>query len=348
MKVQFPNMQRKDPTVDAGQQVNYGPAKRVAFRGRWYALLILVLSPVAFFLWKISEDTILVQANGILTTNPIILSASQRGFVDDVSISPGDRITQGQILVTLDSPRLHVKSDVLQVSLAELLAAQEETRENVLSILAAQTASLERAKSELLKIRESYQVLERKDLMTNVRQLQINTDRRDLNIQIVENQLAIENAKLSIHSGAIAAAIRDIRLKIALVKVQRDLMHVRAVDEGTINKVFVVAGEFVAEGDILAEVSNYHKPVVDVYLKPERMEFAVMGNVATITFPDGSSYTGVIREPVQITEIIPAALAGPFEGSVSAVKVVLSFENPPESWIEGLPVKVRFRRIGAK
>jgi multidrug resistance efflux pump len=346
MKVQFPNQHRTDPTKDAGQKVDYAPAKRVAFRARWYVLLVVIFSPVAFFLWQISKDDILVRSSGIVTTNPVILSASQAGYVSDISVSPGDQVTRGQSIIKLSSPELEVKLGVLENSQSALLAAQVETRKNVLGILEAQAESLERAKAAQMEIRRSYEILERKDLMTNARQIQLDSDRLDLNVQIVENQLAVEDAKARLHSGGISAAIRDIDLEIALVNVQRDLMKIRAVDAGTVNKLFVVVGEYVEEGDILAELSNYEKPVVNVYLNPERMKFAVEGNVATIIFPDGSKYSGVVSEPVQITETIPAALAGPFEGSKSAVKVVLSFDDPPATWIEGLPVEVRFQRGG--
>ena len=82
--------------------------------------------------------------------------------------------------------------------------------------------------------------------------------------------------------------------------------------------------------------------MVDVYLKPKRMEYKRIGQMTTVTLPNGDKLRAQIKEPVQIVEKLLGALAGPFEESKTAIKAVLHFENPPQRWIEGLPVKVLF------
>lgn len=52
MKIKFSSAKEQQPTQEQGLQVLYAPGKRLAFRVRWYLILLAVLSPL---LWLIGR-----------------------------------------------------------------------------------------------------------------------------------------------------------------------------------------------------------------------------------------------------------------------------------------------------
>ncbi|WP_303844683.1 hypothetical protein [Aeromonas sobria] len=56
MKVTFNPPKKQDATSDQGIRVLYAPAKRIAFRARWYLILLLAFSPVIILLWYLGRE----------------------------------------------------------------------------------------------------------------------------------------------------------------------------------------------------------------------------------------------------------------------------------------------------
>ena len=61
----------------------------------------------------IFNEEVLVTADGILTTNPIILNASQTAYIEAVNVKPGDKVTDQQVLLQMNSPLLKAELNVL-------------------------------------------------------------------------------------------------------------------------------------------------------------------------------------------------------------------------------------------
>lgn len=191
----------------------------------------------------------------------------------------------------------------------------------------------------------NYDKLKEKGLISLNDQLALIQAHRTIQSDISDLKLAYERAESFHYTKELADAIRTIELDIAIADARQQQLSVRAKQEGIVNQVFAKAGEYVAEGSTLAEISNHPEPVVHLYLKPERMSYARAGQLATIRLPNGSSYRGKIKDPAQVVEKIPASFVGPFEGSKRAIKVVIHFDSQPEYWIEGLPVEVELDRF---
>ncbi len=89
MKVRFTSNKERNPTQDGGLKVIYAPSKRIAYRLRWYLILLVVASPFIWFSSKLIGTMVLVD------TPAPYRSASDRsartGKWCDTSVKCGDR-----------------------------------------------------------------------------------------------------------------------------------------------------------------------------------------------------------------------------------------------------------------
>lgn len=342
MEVKFDGVKKSEPDRDDGFKVGYASAKRLGFQLRWRLMILIVLSPLLFMGWFFIQDRLLVRADGILTTEPIQLRAFKTGFVSDIAVSPGDQIVAGQLLFDLSSPEIDQQIEVWIENLTMLSEYREEMLADVSKTLSDFGEKLETSREEQDAVDDSYDKLAKKGLFRLSDQMQLSELNRSLSQeekQFLLDAIRVESLR---YTHDLSVEIRDIEMEIAIAKVKQKQLDVRSAQAGVLNRLYVNEGEFVAEGEPLAEVSNYRSPVVNVYLKPERMSYAKVGETVTITLPDRSRYSGTIKEPPSVTETVPASLAGPFEGSSRLIKVVVEFDEAPEVWFEGLPVKVKF------
>ena len=342
MEVRFQGIKSQDPTQDQGLRVTYAAAKRTGFSLRWRLMLLIVISPVLLWLWLVFQGTVLVRADGIVTTEPVQLRASQPSFVNEVVVNPGDRVAAGQTIIDLSSPEIDTRIQIWNENLEELVAFRGTVISNLDSILEDYGKKLAVSRERQNVISDRYEQLEQKQLFTLRDQMDLNELQRDFAQDEKDQLVDLERLKSVQFTDELAEAIREAELEIAVAEVQQAQLNIRADREGTVNRIYAQPGEFVTEGQPLAEISNYETPVVNVYLPTKNLAQAYIGKEVSIVLPGRKVVAGIVRDPVQVTETIPASLAGPFEGSQVAIKVVVQFVEPPETWIEGLPVRVRF------
>lgn len=342
MEVKFERLKETDPTAHDGFKVGYADAKRAGFRWRWRFMLLLVISPILIWGWMVMQDQVLTRADGILTSEPIQMRASEAGFVTAVMVAPGDRVEVGQQLFDLSSPETDRKISHWQGNLSKLVEYQDHMIAELRGALASHQQKLDDSRAKQDEIAQSYRQLAEKGLFKLSDQMQLNEMRRSLSQDERQQMVDLERLESLRFTHDLADEIREIELQIAVAEVQQTQLDSRSDRSGVVNRLYVKEGEYVTEGDLLIELSNFETPVINVFLKPERMGQATVGNKVVIILPDRTRYDGVVLEPPQITETIPASLAGPFEGSARAIKVVVAFDEMPATWIEGLPVIVRF------
>jgi multidrug resistance efflux pump len=342
MKVRFKGLRTPEPEQQRGFKVSYGPGKRQAFRWRWYLMLALVLSPVIYFTWQLTADRVLVEADGILTTEPISLAATNSGVVSAILVEPGDRVQPDQVLLDLNSPVISARLEVLTTNRDQLKVFQEGLVSDVRSILDGYEQVLSQENRQLEEFALKFDTLKQKGLLQNSSDLQLQRDRRSVFTEVKNLELDRQRAETILYSNDIANEIRNLEISIAETRAQQAQLVIRAPGAGVVNRVLALPGEFVDIGEHVFEISNFSEPVINVYLLPQRMAHAVVGSSVTIKFSDGRRFEGVVKAPVQVTDTIPASLSGPFQGSKRAIKVVVGFRTVPDRWIEGLPVRVSF------
>ncbi|WP_371185902.1 HlyD family secretion protein [Thalassotalea maritima] len=342
MKIQFQTEKQKNPIRNDGFDVMYAPAKRVAFRFRWYLLVLLILSPLVIFGWHLLDDELLVQADGILTTQPVVLHAPQPVFVKKIKVRDGDSVTAKDILVELSSPVVERQYALLQTKHNTFKELHQKGLQNLELLYNQQIASLKASDRDSKRLSAKYKDYQQRGVLPLSDRLLIEqTDVQSKN-RYQQALISFESAVSQHRNGPLAKTVLDIELALAEAQARSEMLNLVAPKGGLINEVLVEEGEFLGEGEPILTLSNLTEPVVIVYLQPKRMDYAKIGQTATIKFPNGDKYEGKINRPVQMTQQLPPSLTGPFDVSKAMIKITLDISPVPKHMVEGLPVKVRF------
>ena len=104
MKIKFSSAKEQQPTQEQGLQVLYAPGKRMAFRLRWYLILLAVVSPLLWLVARWALALWLIEAPAQLHLPGAELRARDGAQVDQVLVQPGQRVKAGEVLVRLDNP----------------------------------------------------------------------------------------------------------------------------------------------------------------------------------------------------------------------------------------------------
>ena len=119
MKIQFTTKQ-KDPTVQHGVKIPYAPAKRMAAQWRWYLILLIVASPLLYFLIRMGLSFIIVTAQGYISLDKIEVNCTISGMVDSIEVEPGQEVLTGVVIATLSNPELMAQKRQAEAELASL------------------------------------------------------------------------------------------------------------------------------------------------------------------------------------------------------------------------------------
>ncbi len=342
MKINFQTEKQKNANSNDGFKVIYAPAKRLAFKMRWYLLLTLILSPLAIFSWYMIDDKLLVTADGILTTEPITLKATHDVYVKNIDVNVGDRVESNQTLVELSSPVVEKELNLLLAKHKSFKEEQEKGIINLESLHKQQIATYKSGQFKQNQMAKRYEKYSDQGVLPLHQQLMLEQNQLVAQSQYQDALIAHEAAVNNHKNGAMAKTMMDIELAISKARAIENMLTVDAPKDAVVNDILVNEGEYVSAGEPLISVSNLDQAVVNVYLSPERMDYAKLGQTATITLPNGDTHQGVINKPTQLSQKLPDILSGPFDGNKPAIKVTLDITPAPEVTLEGLPVEVRF------
>jgi multidrug efflux pump subunit AcrA (membrane-fusion protein) len=342
MKVTFKTEKQKDPTVNDGFSVRYGPAKRFAFKTRWYFLLALVLSPLLIFAVHIFNNKVLITADGILTTNPIVLNAPQTAYIDSIKVKPGSKVDEKQTLMKMSSPLLETELSVLTDNFKRI------KEEHLLSL--NDLKSLHLKKINLFKenmesqqsLSEEYSAYNKQGVLPLNEKYLIAENTLTARSRYEDALADYESIIIEHNNGSVAKTILELELAVSKARIKDEMLKIKAPKNAKAVEVLVEEGAFVLEGEPLISISNLGTPEVHVYLSPKHMNYARMGQTAEVKMPNGDSYLGVITQPTQMAKNLPSQLSGPFENNKSVIKVTLDISPTPPVILEGMPVEVRF------
>ncbi len=333
------------PKVDQGLRVDYGAAKRGAYRARWYLLLALVLLPVMLVLWIIMRPQVLVLANGIISTEPLELRSPATARLLAIPVSKGQQVEYGTVLLQLQDLQLDAQINELQRQLRQLMVPVTTPDQAVLQQRQASISIAEQAVSQQSEYLDSYQNFKRSGLV--------------LTHEMAAVQQTLTNAKLALEqartdaiqlqqqqeiqqlAGSVAQAQRQLQQALAQLQAQRDQLQPSAVAPGHVIDIQVKPGEFVQQNQPLLLLSNRPAPVIFGYLAPKYIDYATVGAKASVTLPNGDKVRAEVTEPAQLLERLPANLAGPFDGEQAVLKLTLTPQQPITQ-VEGVPVEISF------
>lgn len=347
MKVKFHLEKNKQPTTEHGMKVVYGNAKRGGYRIRWYSILALVLSPLFVMLYLFFQEYILTIAPGIITSNPVILTAPQDGLVVEINAKEGGDVFENENVLYLEDKVLNEDISFLRNELQNVVKSKVTTKNDFKSyLLAISNARLNLIK--ITKIKEKYDGYIKEGKVSQVDYAAIigmysSAQNLMTNADIELRQAKINEHQLSL-AGGIAQVIRGLNQELVTKLSQYNALNIRSPLDGNILEINAVVGQRVKKGDYLVTVSSKLEPFVIVYLEPKYIDKAIEGASVTITLPNRKRLKGHVYLAIETTSKLPAQLAKPFEGPKALLKVKVMFNDKLEanSWVEGMPVNVSF------
>lgn len=347
MKVRFDAPVKPDATVVDGMRIHYAPSRRSVPRMRWYLLILLIASPLLYFLVSFVIDSIIVKAKGVVTP-PVFISvrAADDGVVTKVDVKPGERVALGQELLHVEKP------PVAGAPVVKGETPQERATEQALK------GELERSR---LRVDAERERMEKMKALRDAGAATAGEYEQAWNRWLsaldyqsrLEKELAGLTAAQSAPRGSTPGTItfesqetfgQGSTSRQQLEKFLYDGARYRAPRRGEVIDVFARPGDRVLRGVALLTMSLNEEAEVTAYLDPRHVNYATEGHRAKIIFPDGTTVRGVVMGIEQFAARPPSDAPDPLglRRLSLAVKVKAVDPMPSTREVSGLPVTVRF------
>ncbi|NMT63838.1 HlyD family secretion protein [Marinobacter orientalis] len=334
MKVRFSSRKEQDPSREGGLKVLYAPSKRVAFRLRWYLILLLVASPFLWFVGKMAMSILLIEAPGRVVQPMLEVRALEAGKVGDILVEPEDPVNDGHLLVRLVNASLQEQKAQLEAS----VTVPETSGEQLVM------RQINNLRQRLARARARVRDLEAlvRDGAATTGELNAARDTRDER----EQELAQLQRSFLEPIAWRSARAKDLG-QLKVVEQRLAQLSVRAPEAGRIKEVAVAEGENVGPGTLLLKLARQQEPRIYVYLAPSRIELASEGQSLQLKFPDDQWYDGRISGPPKDVERLPPDLRSPFGVAELGLLVEVTMDSPiPPQWrINNVPLTARFPNI---
>jgi multidrug resistance efflux pump len=336
MKIRFDSRKELSPTQEQGLTVLYAPGKRMAFRVRWYLILLLVASPLIWLGGKLAYGMLMIDAPAQLRLPILEVRARDTGRVEQLFVKAGDQVQTDQLLVNLDNPEWRAR-------LAQLAAMPTQTKPVLNTKLGGSERQL--LKTRIGRAQDRVRVLE--ELVTRgavsrgevlSAQSELDSFRADLLAFERREQMA-NQAPLSVERDVIQQHAEQQWLKTRLAA-----LPINAAQSGRIAEVLVNPGENVGAGTLLMRIERLEDPLLWIYLEPLNISYAAIGQPLRVRMPDGEWLSAHVVQAVDSAGRTPTVLRGPFAASEMGLQVAARFDRPlPPRWrIDQLPLNVRF------
>ncbi|MDR0996292.1 MAG: HlyD family efflux transporter periplasmic adaptor subunit [Zoogloeaceae bacterium] len=293
-----------------GVPVHYDAGKRPLARWRWWLLLCLVLCLPTFLLLHLGLGFFMQEAPAIVMLTEVPVSAPIVGEVQ-VIVDEGETVQKNDVLARLVPERALSLSapDSGQTPEAQAVAAAQ-TR---LDLLQTRSGELSRLQAQGAATRQEVEAAEEEALQA---------------------QVGLAALKMQQKSAAEKRLIDSMGIVL------------RAPVAGRVGHRYAQVEQWVQAGDDLLLLETPDAPWIEVFLPPDEMDFAAVGQKATLVFMDGTKLPGVVEDVLPEAQRLPADRRSPSASPTSAIALRVRPLSPlPENLrVHHLPLDVRFER----
>ncbi|MDH4607811.1 HlyD family efflux transporter periplasmic adaptor subunit [Pseudomonas sp. BN102] len=331
MKIRFSSSKEQQPTQDQGLKVLYAPGKRLAFKLRWYLILLAVTSPLLFLVGREFFGLWLIEAPAQLHLPSSELRAREAGQVERVLGRPGDRVEVGQLLLRMDNPEWRARLALLaEPSTLPSSAVQPGMRERERH---AVQRLLDSAESRLGSLRGL--LAAGAATRGEVQQAQDERDRRQRDLLEFERRESLP---------ADATLERQRRLESGWLQARLQGMELKAGEAGVISEVLVGEGENVGPGTPLMRLQRLGDAELWVYLDPRHAAYASPGQPFRLRLPDGTWLSAEVVRMVEDAVPVPVELREAFSAPSRNLRLLARVRGEwPAFWrVDRLGLKARF------
>jgi len=332
MKVRFTGEKELAPDRDNGLKVLYGPGKRVAYRLRWYLILLLVASPLVLIFTRLLLGELHQEVPAQLSVPTQDLRAGVNGVVATLPVTAGEKVKAGQLLVQLNNPDWRLR--LLQLAPASL--QRQDNLGRSAQAIARNTVQLQDQMVDL------YKGLQREGGLSSAELLQSEVQLNSTKLSLLELQRRLRLETYQVEDDPIQN-LRDEREREWL-QGQLKRLSLRAEGKGRVAEVLVDPGDNVGPGTLLMRIERDEEPLLWVYLQPREARSATPGQPVKVQMPDGSWLGATVVDQPDLARRLPPGLRPPGEDDRLALVVPMQFDQPlPTLWrVNQLPLKVRF------
>lgn len=334
MKIRFDSSKERSPTQEQGLKVLYAPGKRMAFRLRWYLILLLVASPLIWFIAKLAVGAWMIEAPAQLLLPQIEIRAREPALISHVNVRSGDKVEAGQVLVDMDNPEWKQRLQQLDALSKDVQPATEPVVTSLREVLRRQ---LGRANEKVALTKR----LMSEGAATQGEVLAAEGERDQRQAELLAYDQRQAQARTS------PALARDIAMQGAEQKWITDrlqALQVKAQEPGVVSEVLVHEGENVGAGTLLMRVARMSDAVIWVYLDPAHAAYGKPGQPLRLQLPDGHWIDAKVIQEADTAGRLPDDLRLPFGAPQRWLMVQVAPDGPvPTRWlIHQLPLTARF------
>jgi len=332
MKVRFSSSKERQPDLENGLRVLYGPGKRVAYRLRWYLILALVASPLVFVFGRILIDALRLEAPAQLSVPTTEVRAIDSGTIQELPVQAGQRVSTGELLVRLDNPEWRLRLTQLKPASLPDGDAIGRSAESVQQ----STIGLQ---GQMVKL---FKGLNRQGGISSAELLQSEVELNVQRLALLELERRLQQDRFQIQGKPIQN-LRDQRERQWLAS-RLQLLTMRADTDGRVAEVLVNRGENVGPGTLLMRIERAEEPLLWIYLQPRYAGMAKPGEVVEVKMPDGSWLKAKILQQADLARRLPPGLRSNLDNQGLALQLPARFEQPlPLQWrVDQLPLTARF------
>jgi multidrug efflux pump subunit AcrA (membrane-fusion protein) len=334
VNIQFKSAKERAPKEESGHEVIYGPGKRVAFKLRWYLILLLVSMPLFLMLYSIASSLFLMESSGKLVLPSKEVFAQTSGRVERVVAIDGEVIGPEDTILILANLASSAHFHEL-IRMRKNNTTDDDSDFEALEIILRR--QVQEAKNWEAKISQFVEggVTSATELHEASRQLS------DANRSLLETRIRKQQWQADQHRRR-KEGVRVADIELA--RHQVDALSVRPLEKATLVEVYVQKGQWIERGEAVARIRNDAPIQVWLYINPQYAEHARKGERLSVILPNGDKFKATIVKSAERALKMPNELRRAFSGNEPGLLAMAEIEEPIGiDWqIEQLPVTARF------
>jgi multidrug resistance efflux pump len=301
---------------------------------RWYLILLLVASPVLFFLGKLAYSAWIVEVPAQVLFSMAEVRSRDAAQVKNIHVKIGQTVAKGQLLIELDNPEWRLRLGQLRAMSADTASQPYTQNRNLHEVLRSQ---VDRAEQRLALVHRLVQ-----QGAATQGELTAAADERDRKLAdlLALEQQAQQRSQTPADTRAQSSQVAE----QAWLQQKLDALATRAPEDGVVSEISVQEGENVGPGTLLLRLRSASAATIYAYIDLNYSSYAKAGQPLRLRLPDGTWIDAHVQHDPDSAQTIPADIRAAFSGQKRGLLVSIATDQEiPTRWlVNQLPLEARF------
>lgn len=328
--------------------INYGPASRASPRLRWAFLVLLLSLPFLFFLFKLTQEYIIIKFPGQVVYDVLMIRSPDAGYIKKIVVQPGQQVKAHSLLIEFSSPELEAKLKYLnaeRLRTLTLVNSLQTTTQNLLSPF------IDVAKKEISDSAIVYDRFKKYQNNGNLVELQVDEARRNyvsakesyINLLQQINTLKLNNE--SLFEVNFVRKLHEIDSEIQQINIRLNSYLLYTPQNATVMNILTHQDEYLAAGqNLMTLVTKQHLRVV-AFIDPKYLNEIHINQKVSIQFPNNQKTNGHIINTPSYAEKMPLSEINPLATRQNKLIAIIELDEdiPTQYKVFGIPVRVKLK-----